>query len=181
MNTDYIEISKFIAYHLRHNSKVIDNHGWCDINWLVNSINIEYPNLMPNPFTVDDLVFIVTNDNKQRYAFNEDMTHVRAVQGHSVPVDLELIPAIPPDILFHGTARRNQESILQEGIQKMSRQYVHLSSNIDTAYTVGKRYGIPLIFGIRAYQMYKDGYKFYKSENGVWLTDEVPSKYLFLL
>lgn len=181
MNTDYIEISKGIAYHLRHNPKAIDKHGWCDISWLVNSINIEYPNLMPNPFTIDDLVYIVKNDNKQRYAFNEDITHVRAVQGHSVPVDLELTPAIPPDMLFHGTARRNEQSILQEGIQKMSRQYVHLSSSIDTAYTVGKRHGIPLIFGIRAYKMYKDGYKFYKAENGVWLTDNVPPKYLFLL
>ena len=180
MNTDILQVSKFIAYHLRHNPKAVDKYGWCSIPWLINQINQEFPNL-PTLFTLDDLQNLVKEDNKQRYAFNADITHIRAVQGHSFPVDLGLTPVIPPDMLFHGTARRNKIDILKQGIQKMNRQYVHLSDSIDTAYAVGKRYGTPLVFGVRAWQMHKDGYIFYQAENGVWLIDEVPSKYLFVL
>ena len=180
MNTDILQVSKFIAYHLRHNPKAVDNHGWCSVPWLINQINQEFPNL-PTLFTLDDLQNLVKEDNKQRYAFNADITHIRAVQGHSFPVDLGLTPVIPGDMLFHGTAARNIDSIMKQGICKASRQYVHLSSNIDTAYQVGKRHGTPIVFGIRAYKMHKDGYIFYRSENGVFLTDHVPPKYLFTI
>lgn len=109
---------------------------------------------------------------------NEDKTKIRACQDHSIDVNLELKPIIPPKFLYHGTKIDNYDSIIDKGILKMNRQYVHLSKDIFVAYEVGKRHGEPLIFLIFAKQMYNDGYNFYLSENGVWLTNHVPSKYI---
>ena len=182
MEPKLIEISKFIAYHLRHNPEAIDKYGWCEISWLLDKINRDILHETPERgFNAGNLERIVKEDNKHRYEFNEDCTHIRAVQGHSVPVDLELEPIIPGDLVFHGTATRFVDSILEEGLKPKSRQYVHLSSNVDTAYEVGKRHGSPAVFLVRAYAMYKDGYVFYRSKNGVILTKEVPSKYLRLV
>lgn len=117
-------------------------------------------------------------DSKQRYAFSEDGTRIRANQGHSVAVDLELKPQTPPETLWHGTGDRFVASIEREGLRRMQRQYVHLSADPDTAVKVGKRHGRPVLFEVDAARMAADGIRFYRSENGVWLTEAVPVKYL---
>ena len=121
---------------------------------------------------------IVSTDNKQRYSFNEDKTLIRANQGHSIPVDVELEEVTPPDILYHGTGEKFVSSINKLGLIPKSRLYVHLSKDIDTAKNVGKRHGNPIIYSVDCKKMIADGYKFYLSVNGVWLTKEVPIKYL---
>ena len=127
---------------------------------------------------MDMLEEIVRTDNKQRYSFNEDKTLIRANQGHSIPVDVELKKAVPPDILYHGTGEKYVSSIDKEGLLPKSRLYVHLSKDIETAENVGRRRGKEIVYRVKSGQMYWDGYKFYLSENGVWLTKEVPIKYL---
>ena len=121
---------------------------------------------------------IVETDNKQRYSFNEDKSLIRANQGHSIPVDVELEEKIPPEILWHGTGEKYVSSIDIQGLIPKSRLYVHLSKDSDTAVNVGKRHGRPVLFIVKSGDMYRDGYKFYLSRNGVWLTKNVPAKYL---
>ena len=120
---------------------------------------------------------IVATDEKQRYSFNEDKTLIRANQGHSVPVDVELEQVTPPEYLYHGTGEKYVASIEQHGLIPKSRLYVHLSSDFDTARKVGSRHGKPVVYRVSAAEMAHDGYIFYKSANGVWLTKEVPPKY----
>ena len=118
-------------------------------------------------------------NNKKRYSFNDDKTKIRAVQGHSIEVDLELKEVVPPAILYHGTAFKNLESIKKDGIRKMNRQYVHLSMDEETAKNVATRHsGKYIILEIDTKAMLKENYKFYLSENKVWLTDFVPSKFI---
>ena len=121
---------------------------------------------------------IVATDNKQRYAFNEDKTLIRANQGHSIPVDVELPETKPPVILYHGTGEKYVKAIDEQGLIPKSRLYVHLSGDEATAKTVGSRHGKPVIYEIHASEMYNDGYVFYLSVNGVWLTKSVPTKYM---
>lgn len=122
---------------------------------------------------------IVRTDEKLRYSFNEDRTKIRANQGHSVPVDVELKEAVPPEFLYHGTTDRFKDRIMKEGLKPMSRLYVHLSKDMDTALKVGKRHGgHPVIFRIRSGRMHENGMSFYLSENGVWLTKKVPPEYM---
>ena len=120
---------------------------------------------------------IVSTDAKQRYSFNEGKTLIRANQGHSIPVDVELKEQRPPWILYHGTADRFMANIASEGLKKMRRLYVHLSENIETAINVGRRHGRPVVLEVHSGEMYKNGCKFYLSENGVWLTEYVNVKY----
>jgi putative RNA 2'-phosphotransferase len=141
--------------------------GWVQVIKLLNNTD----------FTMDELEEIVSTDTKGRYQFSEDKQLIRAVQGHSKKVDIEFKEFIPTKELYHGTADRFYSKILQEGIKKMSRQYVHLSSDIETAKLVGKRHGNVKIIIIDAIKMFKDGYKFYIADNGVILTDIVPTKY----
>ena len=133
------------------------------------------------PFGNADLQKIVAEDSKQRCSFNEDGTLIRANQGHSIPVDVELPEATPPTVLYHGTATRFVESICSAGLQPRSRLYVHLSADVETAEIVGKRHGKPAIFTVDAAQMAADGCTFYLSRNGVWLTKAVPPQYLTLM
>ena len=121
---------------------------------------------------------IVETDNKQRYSFNMDHTLIRANQGHSIPVDVELKEANPPEYLYHGSASRFLENILTDGLQHMNRLYVHLSENIETAISVGTRHGEPIVLKINSGKMNDDGIKFLLSENGVWLTNFVDKKYI---
>ena len=121
---------------------------------------------------------IVATDNKQRYAFNEDKILIRANQGHSIPVDVELPETKPPVILYHGTVEKYVKEIDEQGLIPKSRLYVHLSGDEATAKTVGSRHGKPVIYEIHASEMYNDGYVFYLSVNGVWLTKSVPTKYM---
>ena len=121
---------------------------------------------------------IVATDNKQRYSFNEDRTLIRANQGHSVPVDVELEQKTPPEQLYRGTGEKYVASIEAQGLIPKSRLYVHLSADTDTARKVGARHGRPVVYFVSAGEMARDGYAFYQSVNGVWLTRAVPAKYL---
>lgn len=176
--TDLTSLSKFISLILRHKPEVIgitlDEHGWADVNELISGINSS------GKYTLDMSILeeVVRTDNKQRYSFSEDRTKIRANQGHSVNVDVELRECEPPEYLYHGTAERFVQSILRQGLTPQTRQYVHLSKDTDTAEKVGKRHGKPRIFTVAAGEMYRRGYKFYLSENGVWLTKLVPTEYL---
>ena len=127
---------------------------------------------------MSDLIEIVNEDNKQRYSFNEDKTLIRANQGHSIPVDVELEVKVPPEVLYHGTGAKYVKSIKSMGLIPKSRLYVHLSKDESTAISVGKRHGEPVVFKVKAKDMYAAGYKFYQSVNGVWLTKSVPVQYL---
>lgn len=168
--------SKYIALILRHKPEVIgislDEHGWADVQELISGVGKTYD------IDMDLLEEIVRTDSKQRYSFNSDHTMIRANQGHSIPVDVELKEEEPPEVLYHGTGEKYVASIRLRGLIPKSRLYVHLSKDMQTAVTVGKRHGSPFVFIIQSGQMYRDGYKFYLSENGVWLTGEVPVRYL---
>ena len=173
---DYERVSKFISLVLRHKPEAanltVDKYGYAQVDELVAYLNKKY-----GGFTVTDLDTIVETDDKQRYSYNNDRTKIRAVQGHSFPVDLGLEAQQPPLLLFHGTSTKYLDSIMEKGIISKSRQYVHLSKDVDTAYTVGLRHGAgTVILVVSANQMWKDGYKFFLSDNGVWLVDEVPTK-----
>ena len=170
------DTSKFIALILRHKPEEIgirlDEHGWADVAELITGISER------QPFSMEMLEEIVASDEKQRYSFNEDKTLIRANQGHSIPVDVELEERIPPDILYHGTGEKYVSSIDNEGLIPKSRLYVHLSKDTETAVKVGSRHGKPVIYRILAKEMSADGYRFFLSANGVWLTKEVPVRYL---
>lgn len=162
---------------LRHKPEVIeitlDEHGWASVNDLICGVEKNNPG-----FNMDILEQIVRTDSKQRYSFNDDKSLIRANQGHSINVDMELKEKEPPEYLYHGTGEKYVESINQDGLIPKSRLYVHLSKDIKTAENVGKRHGKEVVYRINSGQMYRDGYKFYLSKNGVWLTKEVPVKYL---
>ena len=170
------KLSVFISLVLRHKPEAagitLDEHGWANVEELLRGINET-----GRKINMEILENIVATDNKQRYSFNEDKTLIRANQGHSIPVDVGLKEQNPPEILYHGTATRFLNSILNDGLKPMSRLYVHLSRDIETAWKVGKRHGDPVILKINSRDMYKDGYKFYLSENGVWLIEKVDAKY----
>lgn len=173
---DHTATSRYIALILRHKPEVIgitlDEHGWARVDELIEGIG------RTHPINMEILEEIVRTDDKQRYAFNDDKTLIRANQGHSVEVEVELKEAVPPSILYHGTAQKFVPSINQSGLISKTRLYVHLSQTKETALAVGARHGTPLIFEVDAEGMHADGYKFYLSANGVWLTKNVPFKYL---
>ena len=121
---------------------------------------------------------IVRTDEKQRYSFNEDKTLIRANQGHSVPVDVELEQHTPPDVLWHGTGKKYVDSIDRVGLIPKSRLYVHLSADYETAIKVGQRHGSPVVYQIDASRMSEEGYVFFRSVNGVWLIKAVPREYM---
>ena len=171
------KLSKFISLILRHKPEEIgisiDESGWANVEDLINGINNSGRNI-----DMDILEEIVRTDNKQRYSFNEDKTKIRANQGHSIPVNVELKELEPPNTLYHGTATKSLEGIKQLGIKSMSRLYVHLSKDFETAKQVGSRHGECVVLVINAKRMYENGIKFYLSENGVWLTEYVDPKYI---
>lgn len=170
------DISKYMSLILRHKPETIgislDEHGWANVEELIAGI------AKNNEFNMEILEEIVRTDEKQRYSFNDDKTLIRANQGHSILVDVELEEKEPPEILWHGTGEKFVVAIDAEGLISKSRLYVHLSKDEDTAIKVGARHGKPVIYNVLAKQMYEDGYKFYLSVNGVWLTKDVPVKYL---
>lgn len=172
-------ISKFLSLVLRHQPEHIgielDEHGWTDVNTLIAKAQKKGVNLTPGI-----LKYVVDTNAKKRFAFNNDLTKIRASQGHSVEVDLQYVPQIPPVLLYHGTGSQSINSILQHGLQKMTRHHVHLSADQDTAIKVGRRHGNPAVLCIDAKQMAGQGYTFFQSANGVWLTEHVPAKYISL-
>lgn len=181
MNKNYeTKVSKFISLILRHKPETInielDANGWADVGELLAGINKK-----GHKITINDLKLIVDNDEKGRYAFSDNYSRIRANQGHSINIDAELKEKKPPIYLFHGTGEKSLEAIMREGLKHMSRLYVHLSDNYDTAVSVGKRHGTPVVLKVKSEEMYAGGYKFYLSENNVWLTKEVPAAYIELI
>lgn len=172
MNTELDIKGKYLSYLLRHDKQAfddnkIDENGWRDIN-----------ELCELGFTRDLIELLVSTNSKKRYEFNKDKTKIRARQGHSIPVDVELKEMTPPDCLYHGTASRFIDSIMREGLKPQTRLYVHLSNDYDTAVKVGQRHGKPVILKIDTARMANDGIRFYLSNNGVWLTKYVDKKYI---
>lgn len=171
--------SKYLSLILRHKPETIgislDEHGWANVDELIAGIS------KTHDLNMNILEEIVRTDNKQRYSFNEDKTLIRANQGHSIPVDVELKKVEPPEHLYHGTGEKYVNSIDQSGLIPKSRLYVHLSGDIETAINVGKRHGKPVVYQVSSDIMQKDGYEFFRSVNGVWLTKEVPVKYLEII
>jgi putative RNA 2'-phosphotransferase len=175
--SQHTSTSKFLSLVLRHNPAriglTLSENGWVNTYTLIDQMNAHGFKI-----DMDILRTIVAEDSKQRYSFNEDETTIRANQGHSIQVDLELQPIRPPDVLYHGTASRFLESIQNEGLKKMGRQFVHLSADSATATGVGKRHGSPVVLEISAHTMFDAGISFYLSVNNVWLTDMVLPVYI---
>ncbi|MEG4320610.1 MULTISPECIES: RNA 2'-phosphotransferase [unclassified Microcoleus] len=173
------KISRYLSKHLRHAPSRIGIQlapgGWVPVSELLDAC--QKNNF---PLQLAELKQVVAQNDKQRFSFDETGTLIRANQGHSVEVDLQLEPAVPPDILYHGTGRTAVESILSQGIRKMSRHHVHLSADIQTARKVGARHGIPAVLAVDAAAMQQDGHTFYCSDNRVWLVDMVPPNNLKL-
>ena len=178
MNKDRAKsISKYLSLVLRHNPAAagitLDAEGWVRVDDLLAGA-ARHDHL----FTRTELEEVVQTNEKQRFAFSLDGQRIRANQGHSVSVDLGLTPETPPDVLYHGTVERFVSSIMEKGLDKRSRQHVHLSLDVATATRVGSRRGDPIILRIAAASMHSDGFHFYCSANGVWLTDRVPPQYI---
>ncbi len=169
--------SKFLSLVLRHKPETIgltlDDNGWASVNELLKKLQEHGRGV-----TLVELQTVVANNNKQRFSFNEDGSKIRANQGHSIEVNLNLTPTTPPAQLYHGTATRNLGSILHQGLLKGERHHVHLSDNHATATAVGQRYGKPIVLHINTQQMYANGHLFFCSDNGVWLTEHVPPQYI---
>ena len=169
--------SKFLSLVLRHKPEeiglVLDQNGWASIDELIVLANARGTHLS-RPL----IESIVANSDKQRFAISADGLKIRANQGHSVEIALGLSPQTPPERLYHGTATRFLDSIRGSGLHAGSRQHVHLSQDLATAEKVGSRHGKPVVLTVESGQMARDGHHFYLSDNGVWLTEAVPAKYL---
>ena len=176
---DVARLSRFLCFVLRHHPEEIDlkldSKGWANTQELIKKVNTK------RKIDLKTLEYIVQNDQKGRYSFNEDKTKIRVNYGHSIPVDPDYEIASPETVLYHGTATRFLESIFKSGILSKGRNLVHLSKDIETAKIVGARHGKPIVLEINTKNMERDGYKFYKSMNGIWLTDEVPVKYISIV
>lgn len=175
-----VKLSKYLARHLRHQPEAIgltlEPGGWVAVDALLAAARRHGVEL-----TRADLDEIVARNDKRRFSFDETAQRIRANQGHSIAVDLQLAPATPPDALYHGTSKATLGPILREGLRKMRRQHVHLSRDIATALQVGSRHGAPVVLLVDAATMARDGAEFYLSDNGVWLTESVPPHYLRIL
>jgi putative RNA 2'-phosphotransferase len=175
------ETSKFLSYVLRHEPQAIgltlDSEGWADIEALISGAARDGKSL--DRSLIEN---VVANSDKKRFSISEDGQSIRAVQGHSTKgVALQLEEKQPPQTLYHGTATRFMDSINQQGLIPGSRHHVHLSAESATASAVGQRYGTVEILKVAALQMHEQGFKFYQAENGVWLTEQVPVRFISTL
>ena len=172
-----VRISKFLSKHLRHEPQrlglELEPGGWVSVRDLLAACNAR--NMSLSRAELDE---VVRRNNKQRFSFDESGARIRANQGHSVEVDLQLEPVTPPAVLYHGTPERSAEAVSTGGLEKMSRHHVHLSADVATAKAVGARRGRPVLFEVDAAAMHEAGCVFYRSANGVWLVDHVPPRYL---
>lgn len=175
-----VTVSKYLSKHLRHTPAEIgltlEAGGWVPIADVLLATAMHRFHI-----TREELDEVVAKCDKQRFAIDESGMKIRANQGHSAEVDLQLEPLVPPAELYHGTAARNEAAILTSGLAKMARHHVHLSLDLDTARKVGARHGKPIVFVVDSGRMHADGFAFFRSENGVWLTDHVPPAYLSVL
>jgi putative RNA 2'-phosphotransferase len=171
------ELSKFLSYVLRHDPQAIalelDANGWADVDDLIAKAQAA-----GKPLDRNTLLTIVETSDKKRFTLSDDGSRIRAAQGHSIEVDLDLHPMIPPAMLYHGTAATNIETILSEGLKPGERQKVHLALDEHTAEVVGQRHGKPVVLRIDAAGMHAHGLAFWRADNGVWLTDHVPPQFL---
>jgi putative RNA 2'-phosphotransferase len=177
MDDRYVRISKFLSLVLRHKPETIglnlDSEGWADVGELIRK-SFDAGVLLDKPF----LRQVVEGGEKKRFSFNEDGSMIRANYGHSIPVRPLGEPVEPPEFLFHGTAMQYMQSIEREGIGPGTRQYVHLVEDETAAKQVGRRHGEPVLLRVRACQMHEQGYEFYRTESGIWLTKIVPKEYI---
>jgi putative RNA 2'-phosphotransferase len=162
-----MSLSRFLSYVLRHAPDAIGIElapgGWVNVDELIARSQLDA---------------VIAGDSKRRFTLSSDGTHIRAAQGHSAPVDLGLVPVEPPAVLFHGTATRFLETILQEGLKPQRRKQVHLSPDAATAEAVGRRHGKPVVLTVDSRAMHQAAFTFFQADNGVWLTDHVPPTYL---
>lgn len=180
MHNRLVKISKFLSLTLRHRPEKIglrlSESGWASVEQL-----IEASRRHGVEFTLEELQNVVASNDKKRFSLSEDGLWIRANQGHSVKVELGYAPVAPPEILYHGTAERFLTSIKQQGLIKGNRHHVHLSAEADVAAKVGQRHGKPVVLRVEAGRMHRDGFDFYLSANGVWLTEHAPVEYLVFL
>lgn len=169
MQTYSVHGSKRLSYLLRHDK----DYTFLPGGWRLISDLIEN-----HSFTEEEIILYVSSDSKGRYELNDDKSMVRALYGHSVDIQQNLVPSLPPAILYHGTAEKYLESIMKEGLKPRSRNYVHLSESTDMAMQVGARHGSPEVLTVDVIAMVEDLFKFYKVQNGVWLVESVPPKYI---
>jgi putative RNA 2'-phosphotransferase len=179
MDKNLVPISKTLARYLRHAPEEIgltlEPGGWVSVEALLSALKQKGKNI-----TREKLEAVVSQNEKQRFSFDATRERIRANQGHSTSVDLELEPTEPPETLYHGTATANLAAILETGLQRMKRHHVHLSHDTETAHRVGSRHGKPVVLRVNSRAMREVGFVFYRSENGVWLADTVPAEYLNL-
>lgn len=178
MTNQYLEISKFLSFVLRHQPDAIgitlDLEGWVDIAVLVTAAAKN-----GKPFDQHLIRDVVATSDKKRFSISEDGMRIRAVQGHSTDrVDIQYMAQVPPEFLYHGTATRFLDAIYKEGLLPGARQYVHLSQDEKTAIAVGQRHGKPVVLTIQALLMHQQGFKFFRAENGVWLTYAVAAPFI---
>ena len=177
MNKHLTHISKFLSFVLRHNPQAIgvtlDAEGWVPVDELLAAAARDGTSI-----SREQLEEVVATNDKKRFAFSDDGRLIRANQGHSVEVDLNLEPVEPPELLYHGTVDRFLESIRAKGLIRGNRHHVHMSADRETAARVGQRRGRPVVLVVEAARMHRAGHQFFCSENGVWLTEAVPAEYL---
>ncbi|CAG9234334.1 putative RNA 2'-phosphotransferase [Paraburkholderia tropica] len=185
-------VSRTLSKILRHEPQLVgvtlDNQGWIDLVELIDAIErtARVPGASKSfrslpTITVELIQAVVAANDKQRFSLSEDGIRIRAAQGHSVEVDLGYVSKTPPAVLYHGTAVGNWVHIQVEGLKPGSRHAVHLSAETETARRVGARHGTPIVLIVDAAQMHADGSTFTQSDNGVWLTEHVPARYLTVL
>jgi putative RNA 2'-phosphotransferase len=171
------KLSRLLSLILRHKPETVglalDPNGWLAVDDLLSALARH-----GTPISRATLDRIVRENDKQRFAFDDSGAKIRANQGHSVSIDLKLAAAQPPEVLYHGTATRNEASIRAHGLTKQDRQHVHLSPDHVTATLVGQRHGKAIVLTVRSGEMHRSGIAFYQSDNGVWLVDAVPAHYI---
>ena len=180
MHPHDVRRSKRLALVLRHRPGAVgvrlDEQGWVEVTALLRALAAH-----GTPMSREDLSRVVEDNDKQRFEWDREADRIRARQGHSMRVDLGLVPETPPDVLFHGTPRRNLRSILAAGLEPRGRQHVHLSPDVETARRVGARRGAAVVLEVDAGAMSGAGMTFWRSSNGVWLTAHVPPEFLRVL
>lgn len=174
MNKELTKTSKHLSYVLRHKPEsiglLLDSQGWASIDELISKADFS--------LNYELLKKTVEQNDKKRFAISEDGLYIRASQGHSISVDLDLQSTEPPYFLYHGTADRFLDSIMEKGLESKQRQHVHLSKDIQTAKKVGQRHGKPIVLTIEAKKMHEQGFEFFLSKNEVWLTEKIPPQFL---
>jgi len=171
------QLSRFLSLVLRHKPEAIgltlDPQGWAPVDELIAKSNASGTH-----YSRHDLLHVVNSSEKKRFTLSADGQRIRAAQGHSVAVELGLLPHEPPSVLYHGTSTRFADAILSEGLKPQARQQVHLSADEATAHRVGQRHGKPTILVVEALRMHQQGFRFFLADNGVWLTEHVPPQFL---